>query len=278
MRLPSINIFLGDSLMDEFVTIINFEKFNDRHKEVKNPSWFRLQNSLFEHPDFLDFTHTEIVAWIYLLSLVSKKNNSTVLLSWSHIERVANIRKKDFKSALEKLEKIQAITRSVPDPYHIRPGDGTGMGRECPATLQDTTEQDITNKTLAVLDFEKLYEKYPKKEGKGKGLIIAKRDINTLADFNLLETAIEKYSAKCKKDRTESRFIKQFSTFMNSWRDWIEPDAGEIKFQKKNVVPEKPKSYQPTEEPFTPEQQKTNKKRIADLLKTNGLGGWSDNT
>lgn len=69
-------------------------------------------------------------------------------------------------------------------------------------------------------DFDAVYNNYPRKEGRKKGEQIFKREIKTFEDYELLKTAIENYRIKTKD--TEKQFIKQFGTFMNNWRDYIE--------------------------------------------------------
>ena len=77
-------------------------------------------------------------------------------------------------------------------------------------------------------DFDALYQKYPKKLGKKRGLDICSRQIKIRDDYELLKTAIENYKKHCEANETEFRFIKQFDTFMGSWRDWLDPDVGQV--------------------------------------------------
>lgn len=69
-------------------------------------------------------------------------------------------------------------------------------------------------------DFEKVYEKYPRKIGKTRGIKICEKEIKTLLDYENLLKAVSNYATTCQQ--TESKFIKHFSTFMGEWRDWIE--------------------------------------------------------
>lgn len=81
-------------------------------------------------------------------------------------------------------------------------------------------------KSRRVFDFESLYNKYPRKEGKQKGLLTCRVQIKTEADFSLLSKAIDSYITHCAKNATDPKYIKMFSTFMNSWRDWLDPQTG----------------------------------------------------
>jgi hypothetical protein len=70
-------------------------------------------------------------------------------------------------------------------------------------------------------NFEKAYEKYPRKEGKTRGMKSCINEIKNQDDYNNLLLAIENYSMHCKNSKIEYKYTKIFSTFMNEWRDWV---------------------------------------------------------
>lgn len=104
------------------------------------------------------------------------------------------------------------------------------------SALQDSSSAKTTETTETTaqpgappLDFGSLYSKYPRKEGKTRGLAICKVQITTPEDFAALSLAIDRYGEHCRKSVKEAKYIKHFSSFMTCWRDWLEPDAGEAK-------------------------------------------------
>lgn len=218
------------------ITITKWEEYNYR-KDVNAPRWFRFEHNFFENHEFYDFTHAEMVSWIYLLCLASKKNQGTILINKRHVEHIGRIRFKDFENAIKKLEEIQCITVDVTDTLRARYVADTSTG----ATLHNKTEHNITKHYLdgpdaparRVFDFDSLYKKYPRKEGKQKGLAICKVQIKTDEDFNLLSKAIDQYTLHVQKNATEGKYIKHFSTFMNGWRDWVDPETGKAETFKK---------------------------------------------
>lgn len=123
------------------LSIPNWEKFNPR-KDVKNPSWFRLEHSFFENTDFYHFTHSEMLVWIYILSLASKKNSPTVRINCLHAEQVARLKKKDIISALQKLKEIQCVL--VDDTPALRECDEDVT--DANATRRDETLRDVTRR------------------------------------------------------------------------------------------------------------------------------------
>jgi hypothetical protein len=124
-----------------FVEILGWEKFNPR-KDVKAPSWFRLSHSLFEDPDFYDMSHSEILVWIYLLCLASKKNRSVIEVNSTHRERVGRIKSKDFNSAISKLKQKNCIR--IHDTSTLRERDASD-----PYTNATNERTNITNETNA---------------------------------------------------------------------------------------------------------------------------------
>ena len=72
--------------------------------------------------------------------------------------------------------------------------------------------------------------KYPRKEGKKRGLEICARQIKSVEDYQQLQTAIQRYSRYVKNNGIELKFVKHFSSFVNNWTDWLDPNAGTVKF------------------------------------------------
>lgn len=98
---------------------------------------------------------------------------------------------------------------------------------------KDKVKERDENKTF---DFESVYNSYPKKVGKSKGLKICKTQIKTTDDYQNLISAVSSYTVHCKEKITDPKYIKQFDTFMSSWRDWIDPETGSTssEFSKKD--------------------------------------------
>lgn len=121
-----------------------------------------------------------------------------------------------------------------------------GKKKSCPitTTLTLTPTIAITNKNKdtahasAEFDLEEIYKKYPRKMGKQKGIAACSREIKNPDQFNLLMSAVERYAKHCRKENLEPRFIKHFSSFMSSWRDWLDPDVGSIAVPKQVLRPE----------------------------------------
>ena len=126
------------------VEVLNWDTFNSR-ADVKNPSWFRLQHSLLEDHEFFDFTHAELIAWIYILSIASKKSSARIVIYDAHAEKVGRVIKSDLESAFRKLERNRCIKVHGTDTSRARDGDVT----DASATLHNITEHNKTRKRVS---------------------------------------------------------------------------------------------------------------------------------
>ena len=107
-------------------------------------------------------------------------------------------------------------------------------------TITSTPTVTTKNKYISDFDFEGVYERYPRKEGKSEGLKKCRSQIKTPQDFEDLKKSVFRYAEQCIRERREPKFIKQFSSFMTSWRDWIgEPQRTEQPRNSTGLTPEK---------------------------------------
>lgn len=100
------------------VTILNWKKFNPRD-DLKYPTWFRCEKSLFDNHELCEFSNEELLAWLYLKCLATDKKSDTITIGWAHIKRVNRFRAQEMLSALEKLESFKIVQVSVQMPYGI---------------------------------------------------------------------------------------------------------------------------------------------------------------
>lgn len=192
------------------ITIRSFEKFNGR-KDIKRPWWFKLSNTILEDSDLFGFTGDEFKAWIYIMSQASKHQSATIDINLDHADRVCGIPHKSMKSAVEKLIEKNICTQSVRDPYVIRT-----------QSVQQTRLEEIRlDKNIPPDRALELYNLYPRKEGKKRGLLKLKLILATEGTFDKIRLAIENYL----KSQKDPRFYKHFDTFIGCWEDYLDPIA-----------------------------------------------------
>lgn len=115
-------------------------------------------------------------------------------------------------------------TRHESDADETRPGHDTPptLGQR-PTLIEEVKKERKKSRTYPT-EFEELYQKYPRHEGKGKGYAIYKKQITSPEIRTDLAKAIENYSRK--KKGTDEQFLLMFSTFMGQWEDWLESNSG----------------------------------------------------
>lgn len=94
------------------------------------------------------------------------------------------------------------------------------------AILQPT--ESISDMKFVMDDelLEDLYTIYPRKIGRKAGLAKLKKDIKSSQDYANFGEAVENYKDYIARTRTDAKFVKHFSTFVNNWQDWIDPETG----------------------------------------------------
>lgn len=124
------------------------------------------------------------------------------------------------QSVLSKLEKEGAnkgLTRTLQGP----------KDKDKDKDKEKDKEKDKDKDKEICAKIEIIYQThYPLKKGKSDGLKAARRDIKTDQDVLDFETAVVRYANDCRAKGTDPKYIKHFSTFVSTWRDWLDPDAG----------------------------------------------------
>ncbi len=68
-------------------------------------------------------------------------------------------------------------------------------------------------------DFDVIYDIYPRKIGKKSGLETLRKKVTSKEKYELLYLAVQNYAEQTKD--VEEAYIKHFSTWTNSWEDYI---------------------------------------------------------
>lgn len=198
----------------------NWNKFIRRQGGIKHAQWFAFDNSFFFDPSFYEFTPDEILTAIYLMCEASRANkNGEVFVSKTHHARHCRVQSREpsrvLSRCVSKLQQFQIIEQ---------PRDRGAFARIEENRIEENRIDILpdSQNPASVFDFEILYKKYPRKEGKSRGMVICKSQIKSQEDYDLLSKAIDTYVIHCKVNKTEPRFLKHFSSFMASWKDWLD--------------------------------------------------------
>jgi len=117
------------------IRINNWDGLNPR-KDVKRSTWFRCEHGLVDDPEFYDFTDSEFKAWIYIMSMASRKSSSEIIVNTLHADRACKISEKSLRSCLKKLSDLEIVNVHVTDAVRGR----------IPTNVTNVT--NVTNETL----------------------------------------------------------------------------------------------------------------------------------
>lgn len=112
----------------------------------------------------------------------------------------------------------QSREDQIKDPEEDLPDSRIGDRENKPANLELVPSEPA----ITEADLEAAYKAYPRKEGKSEGLERLGKQVKTRADLDALKRAIANYAEQQRLDGTEREYMKHFSTFVSSWRDWID--------------------------------------------------------
>lgn len=191
-----------------FITIPNWAKYNPRCDVI---SWYRVNADILDDPKFVELIPTDWVVLLYILGQCSRGKGSFKLIE-PHAERATGHSKKDFFDAL----------------YRIRSHGFCQVTEDAPIPIDPTDGRTDERTEGFVCDAEAIYTLYPKRDGdQGKklGLERIKRQIKNEQMYEQLKRAVCNYASHCQAQGiVNTRFVKQFRTFMSVWTEWVDRD------------------------------------------------------
>lgn len=211
------------------ITITNWYEYQCKHDFKAD--WFKFHHSFFDHPKLDGCSSADILLFIYLLAAANRSSSATFGSSLLTIGRRTAIKRRQVIKSLEKLQSIHwvqcdlcmlnsAIERRDRDKIEKR----CTFEHQTPLLLPPTPEANPPMKLT--FDFESIYQDFPRKMGKSRGLEICKKKITTEKDFEDLKFAVKRYREHIEREGRPAEYILYFSTFMNQWRDWLNPETG----------------------------------------------------
>ncbi len=114
----------------------------------------------------------------------------------------------------------ETISADAGAPPECEFAEGTFASRveeQRAAVAKDSTNPGAPSERF---DFEAVYAKYPRKEGRKQGLQRFKAQITTRLKYDALVRAVGNYASATAD--SDPKYIKQFSSFMNCWEDYVD--------------------------------------------------------
>lgn len=152
---------------------------------------------------------------------------------------------KQVRTAIKKLESTEDVAIKSTNKYSIftvknydfyqskgkqEADNGQAEGKQR-ATTKESKEGKKEKNNKYTCAFDDFWKSYPRKVDKGNAYKKFQARLNEGYAERELITACENYAAECRKNKTETRFIKHASTFLSSTRPFLDylPKKGEGK-------------------------------------------------
>jgi len=158
--------------------------------------------------------------------ITSRKSLSTLTsLSESCIERLLKELQKQGQIEQLTSNRSRLITIVRYDDYQKADSgkdnseDNKRTTDEHPPDTIKKNKKEKNERSIDILDFEKLWKQYPSNDGKKAALRHFQASVKTEEEVLNINKALKNYLS-CKK--VKDGFIKNGSTWFNNWRDWID--------------------------------------------------------
>jgi len=204
--------------------------------------WIKLHRQSIENGWLQN--HNLWIFWTYcLLKATHKKTTVTVGYQSVDLEEGQfvfgrDVASKDLKLSVQKirtcldvLEKCQNLTIKTTNRYsvitiinwHTYQSDENKNNQQNNQQLTNsqphTRSKEVKNKDLSEF-FEKLWQAYPKKDGRKAAEKHYYSTVKNETDMERINLALGNYLNRIEADKIELKFIKNGSTFFNNWQDY----------------------------------------------------------
>lgn len=206
---------------DEYYQIVNWQKYQQPLRPRKDGAhvertWIKVWAKIMHHRIW-DCSPSHLKVFITLVILGD--TGGRALVDPEYVARRARVNPKHIPSILTDLEQFQILTREKTVYRRKRRGE---------------RKKENTKPISPSFDFTPIKEKYPNNVGSLAGVKKLSSGVKTKKDFADCCAALDNYLdyvAHQRKNGFKDLRHKNFSTWCNQWRDWVEP-----KVEKKKTI------------------------------------------
>lgn len=141
-------------------------------------------------------------------------------------EWIALLKESGSKGGKSKAKHLKQIaSKSLANAYPLISSLSSLFSKE---ENTNTAKHSAPAKAGLVLPLDKIYQEYPRKMGKAAGLKRLAKEIQSENDLSQCLVATQNFVRYHAERKTEEQYLPYFSTFVSTWRDWLDPAYGRL--------------------------------------------------
>lgn len=206
----------------------NWEKWNPN---VKTGEWFKFSANFFSDPYVQLLSMREKLTYIVILTHCCLKKSPSVSLLASMVTSSVPHRGVRLDSTLSKLSESGLIEIQREEIEEKRKDINIKKSNDQKLSIAEKPKKQAFK--IPDEDLERVYQKFPRKQGKALGFKKLKTIIKNESDLANFEKAVERFAEVMAKENRKAEYIMQFSTFVNShWTDYLTDEVGSVETQE----------------------------------------------
>lgn len=188
------------------ITIIDPSRWGLRYGE-KRQWYYKMRLDFFSDPFISGLKNDTKIVFLAIVSESLRSNGGASSMCLEYLKGLLRCSLGVVKESLKELERNNIIKLQT---------------RVRNQLIEENRIEENRTKQNRVFDFEVAYLTYPKKLGKKAGMKKLQTCITTDAEYNNFCVAIRNYNKIIAQEETEKKYIKQFSTFVNCYEDYVD--------------------------------------------------------
>lgn len=220
------------------ITVVNWDKYQSFSDRTRYPSWFKLHRDIGSAAGLSGLNAAQKWIWVILLAECCRKKSSKINVNTTWLANLAGVEKAFVFGAIEILVFNGTLTVNSRSTHGLLTDNSrVTHGQLNTEEIRGEERREEKRRSLDQnkFDLERLYGLFPRKVGKKSGMAKLKAIVRDQDSFDRMKLAIENYCKYCAHHKTETRYIKHFSTFVNSWEDWIDWKSDSEGIRKKTI-------------------------------------------
>jgi len=190
------------------ITIVDPSRWGLKYTE-RRQWYYKTRLDFFSDPLIHGLKNDTKILFLAILTESLRSNGAASSMCLEYARGLLSTSLGVIKDSLKELERNNIISLQTKVRNQLREENRIEENR---------SKEIVPTKVKTTFDFNSIYQEYPKKEGKKRGIEILNKTILNEVDFTRFSNALRNY-VKLKSD-TDYSYLKMFSSFVGCWEDY----------------------------------------------------------